>query len=187
MVYPELLPLMRTPRLPVVDWTEAPADLNGLVRFAERRNLVSARVPSHFDWPVLIYQTIRHNSPVTVSYFLSYSIDQIPSWEANCFSASQKIHRILYNPNIYNGIYKCPTVSILSQIDPVHTTTSQFLKIHLNTSSILPFTAGSCESSLSFRFPHQNPVCTSSLPQMCYMPLPFHYSRFDNRKILGEE
>jgi hypothetical protein len=30
--------LMRTPRLPVVDWTDAPADLNGLVRFAERRN-----------------------------------------------------------------------------------------------------------------------------------------------------
>jgi len=26
-----------------------PADLNGLVRFAERRNLVSARVPSHFE------------------------------------------------------------------------------------------------------------------------------------------
>ena len=48
MVYPALLTLMRLPRLPVVDWTEAPADLNGLVRFAERRNLVSARVPSHF-------------------------------------------------------------------------------------------------------------------------------------------
>jgi len=28
-----------------------PADLKGLVRFAERRNLVSARVPSHFNWP----------------------------------------------------------------------------------------------------------------------------------------
>jgi len=27
---------------------DAPADLNGLVRFAERRNLVSARVPSRF-------------------------------------------------------------------------------------------------------------------------------------------
>ena len=27
--------------------------LNGLVRFAERRNVVSARVPSHFNWPVL--------------------------------------------------------------------------------------------------------------------------------------
>ena len=43
-----LLPPMRTPRLPAVDWTDARADLNGLVRFAERRNLVSARVPSHF-------------------------------------------------------------------------------------------------------------------------------------------
>jgi hypothetical protein len=48
MVYPALLPLMRTPWLPVVDRTDAPADLNGLVRFAERPNLVSARVPSHF-------------------------------------------------------------------------------------------------------------------------------------------
>ena len=51
MVYPALLPLvplMRTPRLTVVDRTYAPADLNGLIRFAERQNLVSARVPSHF-------------------------------------------------------------------------------------------------------------------------------------------
>ena len=37
---------MRTPRLPAVDWTDAPTDLNVLVRFGERRNLVSARVPS---------------------------------------------------------------------------------------------------------------------------------------------
>jgi hypothetical protein len=48
MVYPALLPLMRTPQLPVVDWSDAPADLNGFVRLTERRNLVSARVPSHF-------------------------------------------------------------------------------------------------------------------------------------------
>ena len=48
MVYPALLPLMRTPRLPVVDLTDALADFSGLVRFAERRNLVYARVPSHF-------------------------------------------------------------------------------------------------------------------------------------------
>jgi hypothetical protein len=39
---------MRTPRLPVVDGTDAPSDLNGLTRFAKRQNLVSARVPSHF-------------------------------------------------------------------------------------------------------------------------------------------
>ena len=29
------------------------ADLNGLVSFAERRNLVSMRVLSHFIWPLL--------------------------------------------------------------------------------------------------------------------------------------
>ena len=34
-------------------WTDDPANLNGLVRFAERRYLVSARVPSHFKWSVL--------------------------------------------------------------------------------------------------------------------------------------
>ena len=48
MVYPALLPLMRTPQLPVVERTDAPADLNALLRFAKRRNMVSARVPSHF-------------------------------------------------------------------------------------------------------------------------------------------
>ena len=47
VVYPALLKLMRTTRLPAVDWTDAPTDLNGLVRFGGRRNLVSARVPSH--------------------------------------------------------------------------------------------------------------------------------------------
>jgi hypothetical protein len=56
-VYPALIPLIRTPRVPVVDWTNTPADLNGLVRFAERRNLVSARVPSHFkrSLPIVVY------------------------------------------------------------------------------------------------------------------------------------
>jgi len=45
-VYPELLKLMCTPRLSAVYRTDAPTDLNGLVRFGERRNLVYARVPS---------------------------------------------------------------------------------------------------------------------------------------------
>ena len=49
MVYPTLLPLMRTHLLPVVDWTDAHSDLNGLVRFTEKRNLISSRVPSHFQ------------------------------------------------------------------------------------------------------------------------------------------
>ena len=42
-------PPIRTPRLPVVDRTDTPADLNGLAHSAERPNLVSARVPSRFE------------------------------------------------------------------------------------------------------------------------------------------
>ena len=45
-VYPALLPLMRTPRLPAADWTDNPADINGLVHFAGKPNLFYARVPS---------------------------------------------------------------------------------------------------------------------------------------------
>ena len=58
MVYPALLPLIRTPRLPAVDWTDPPADLNRLVRFAERRNMVSARVPSRFKRSLCVSRTM---------------------------------------------------------------------------------------------------------------------------------
>ena len=32
--------------------SDANANLNGLVHFTEIQNLVSARVPSHFNWPL---------------------------------------------------------------------------------------------------------------------------------------
>jgi hypothetical protein len=98
MVYPALLQLMRTPRLPVVDWTDAHADLNRLVRFAERRNMISARVPSHFkrslpqltDWPSTLKLHIQTadccDLPVRMTTNLSLSLStklrkaEIVSW-----------------------------------------------------------------------------------------------------------
>jgi len=35
-----------------------PADLNGLILFAERQNLVSAHVPSQFNWPLIFVQSL---------------------------------------------------------------------------------------------------------------------------------
>ena len=65
------------------------------------------------------------------TYLLTYSMHQSP-WEANRFSASQEIPCILWNPKVHYRIHMCPPpVPILRQIDPVHTPTSHFLKIHI--------------------------------------------------------
>jgi len=104
-----------------------------------------------------------------LTYLLTYSIEQSPSWEFNQFSASQEILWILWNPKVHYCIHKCPPpVPIPSQIDPVHTPTSHFLRIHFNI--ILPSNPRSSKLSLCLKFPHQNPVCTSPLPYTCYMP-----------------
>ena len=116
-----------------------------------------------------------------LTYLLIYSMEYSPSWEVNQFSDSQEIPCMLWNPKIYYRTHKCPpTVPILSQLDPVHTPTSHFLKLRLNI--ILPSTTWSPKESLSLRFPHQNPEYASSLPHRRYMPHPYHSSRFYHPK-----
>jgi hypothetical protein len=60
---------------------------------------------------------------------LTYCMKQSTSWEANQFSACQKIPHILWNPKFIIAVTSVP---ILSQLNPVHAPISNFLKMHLN-------------------------------------------------------
>jgi hypothetical protein len=88
-------------------------------------------------------KSVRDGRHVAVdTYCLTYVFDPqqcgewhsiLHFWEANRFSASQEISRILLKPKVHYRIHKCPSpVPLLSRINPVHTSTSHFLKNHLN-------------------------------------------------------
>ena len=74
--------------------------------------------------------------------------------------------------NVLYRVHKTPPFfPILNQINRV-LAPFYFLDIHFNL--ILPYCPMSSEWSLSFWFPHQNPVCVSPLPHTCY----FHRSSY---------
>ena len=92
-----------------------------------------------------------------ITYLLTHSMVQSPSWEVNWFAASREIPRILWSPNVHYRTHKPPPpVPILSQPNPDHIPTSHLLEIHPKI--IHPSTPRSPHWSLSLRFPYQDPI-----------------------------
>jgi len=73
-------------------------------------------------------------------------------------------------------------LSILGQPHPVHIPTSHLLEIHPN---IHPSAPRSTHWSLSFWFPHQDPIHPSLLTHTCHMPSPSRSSRFYHPHNIG--
>ena len=104
-----------------------------------------------------------------LTYLLTHSMEQSHSWEANQFSASQDTPPILCSPKVHYRIHKCqPPVPILNPIDPAHTPTYHFLKIHLNI--ILPSTPGSPSGIFPQFSPPKPRIFLSSTPYVLHIP-----------------
>ena len=117
---------------------------------------------------------------------LTYSMVQSPTWEANWFTASQEIPLFLCYPKMHYRIQKCPSpVPILSQLDPVHTLTTHFLKIYLNI--ILSSAPGSSQWSLSSSFPTKTLYRTLPSPTRGTFPAHLILLDFITHTILGEK
>jgi len=114
-------------------------------------------------------------------YMGTNSMGRLHSWEADGSSSDQQISHTFWVSKVCCFVHRtAKLISVLSQINPFHASPPYFLEIHFNI--ILPSTTRPAEWPLCFRFPHQNPVCTSPLsPYVLHvssMPLFFIRTRY---------
>ena len=113
-------------------------------------------------------------------------MEQSPSWEANWFCSYSRNSPHFWNPKVHYHTHKCPPpVPILSQLYPVPTTSSHFLKIHLNI--ILPSASGPPSGLFPSGFPTR--TLYTPLPSPIHATCPVHLILLDftTRTIFGKE
>jgi hypothetical protein len=102
-------------------------------------------------WKILTHHFVPVNRIATANNSMQLS----PSWEAASRLATQEFFNILWSPEVHQCVHKSPTlVPILSQMNPIHTTSSCFTKIDPN---IFSHTFRSSYLSLAYWLSHQNP------------------------------
>jgi hypothetical protein len=103
---------------------------------------------------------------LTLFQQLTNSMEQSTSWKADSSSAKQEMPHMLQNLEVQYHIHKSlPPVPILHQINLVHASPSNILKISFNIT--LPSTPRTDKCCLSLRFPYQNTMQLFSPP---YVP-----------------
>ena len=161
---------MRTPRLPVVDRTDAPDDLNGLVRFAEWRNLFFTRVPSHFIWSLTFLLT----------YVLTYLLTPWCRVLLEKLTGLQPVKKfpVFYGTRRFITALTSVRQLSLSWVSPIQSInpnlTSWRSILILSTHLRLGLPSGLFPSG----FPHQDPIRPPLLTHTRHMPSPSHSSRF---------